>query len=117
VQNDSRAEHAMIWHETDFIIAITSLHGVFKAMNGRVRLVLHGTNDFDASLTQACVKAGVTKVNVNKLVLDCWHDNLRSNAMRPLTELMDTGIDVLTKEIERWMDIVGSSGKASSHVS
>jgi fructose-bisphosphate aldolase class II len=81
-------------------------------MDGRVRLVLHGTNEFDAGLTQNCIKAGVTKVNVNKLVLDGWHDNLRINATRPLTELMDTGIEVLTKEMERWMDIVGSSGKA-----
>lgn len=90
----------------------TSLHGVFKALNGRVRLVLHGTNDFDPSLIRDCIKAGVTKVNVNKLILDGWHDNLRANARRPLTELMDTGIEVLTKEMERWMDIVGSSGKA-----
>lgn len=89
-----------------------SLHRVFKAMKGRVRLVLHGTNDFEPSLTQACVNAGVTKVNVNKLVLDCWHNNLRVNAARPLTDLMDTGMDVLAREMERWMDIVGSSGKA-----
>jgi len=89
------------------------LQGIFKSMNGRVRLVLHGTNDFPPELTQACIKAGVTKVNVNKLVLDPWHDNLRANATRPLTELMDTGIEVLTTEMERWMDIIGSSGKAS----
>lgn len=81
-------------------------------MDGRVRLVLHGTNDFSAELTQACIKAGVTKVNVNKLVLDPWHDNLRDNASRPLTELMDTGIQILATEMERWMDIVGSSNQA-----
>ncbi|KAJ5718735.1 hypothetical protein N7488_004381 [Penicillium malachiteum] len=88
------------------------LQGIFKSMNGRVRLVLHGTNDFPPELTRACIKAGVTKVNVNKLVLDPWHANLHAEATRPLTELMDTGIDVLTAEMERWMDIVGSSGKA-----
>jgi fructose-bisphosphate aldolase class II len=81
-------------------------------MNGRVRLVLHGTNEFEPSLAQACVKAGVTKVNVNKLVLDCWQNNLRTNASLPLTELMGTGMDVLTRKMERWMDILGSSGKA-----
>lgn len=81
-------------------------------MNGRVRLVLHGTNDFSPELTQACIKAGVTKVNVNKLVLDPWHDNLYANATRPLTQLMDTGIQALLEEMQRWMDIVGSSGKA-----
>ncbi|KAJ6024892.1 ketose-bisphosphate aldolase [Penicillium herquei] len=89
------------------------LHGIFKSMNGRVRLVLHGTNDFSPELTRACIQAGVTKVNVNKLVLDPWHDNLHAKATGPLTELMDTGIEILTAEMERWMDIVGSSGKAS----
>ncbi|KAJ5256592.1 hypothetical protein N7478_012696 [Penicillium angulare] len=88
------------------------LQGIFKSMRGRVRLVLHGTNDFSPELTQACIKAGVTKVNVNKLVLKPWNDNLRANATRPLTELMDTGIQILVAEMERWMDIIGSSGKA-----
>ncbi|KAJ5638358.1 fructose-bisphosphate aldolase [Penicillium lividum] len=88
------------------------LHGIFKSMNGRVRLVLHGTNDFPPKLTQECIKAGVTKVNVNKLVLDPWHDNLRANVTRPLTDLMDTGIQALRTEMERWMDIIGSSGRA-----
>jgi fructose-bisphosphate aldolase class II len=72
---------------------------------------LHGTNDFTPELTQECIRAGVSKVNVNKLVLGPWHDNLRANATRPLTELMDQGIDILTNEMERWMDIVGSTGK------
>lgn len=91
---------------------LASLQNVFKAMNGRSRLVLHGTNDFPPELTQACIKAGVTKLNVNKLILDPWHDNLRENATRPLTELMDMGIQILAKETGRWMDIVGSTGKA-----
>lgn len=81
-------------------------------MNHRVRLVLHGTNDFPPQLVQDCIKAGVTKINVNKLVLDPWYDVLREKAAGPLTELMDTGIEVLAKEVERWMDIAGSSGKA-----
>lgn len=81
-------------------------------MNHRVRLVLHGTNDFPPQLVQDCIKAGVTKINVNKLVLDPWYDVLREKAVGPLTELMDTGIEVLAKEVERWMDIAGSSGKA-----
>lgn len=81
-------------------------------MSKLVRLVLHGTNDFTPELTHACIQAGVTKFNVNKLVLDPWHEHLRANATRSLTELMDQGIAVLTAEMKRWMDIVGSSGKA-----
>ncbi|KAL5354965.1 ketose-bisphosphate aldolase [Aspergillus floccosus] len=88
------------------------LHKIFGAMNGRVRLVLHGTNDFPPELAKACIEAGVTKFNVNKLVLDPWYDHIRANVHKPLTQLMTEGIDVLTRSMERWMDIVGSSGKA-----
>lgn len=88
------------------------LQNIFQAMDKRVRLVLHGTNDFPPELVQECVKAGVTKINVNKLVLDPWYDVLREKAAGPLTQLMDTGIAVLAEEVGRWMDISGSSGKA-----
>ena len=81
-------------------------------MNGRVRLVLHGTNDFEPDLLKKCIAAGVTKVNVNKLVLDGWQAHLEANVHKPLTKLMDDGIEVLIKDTERWMDICGSSGKA-----
>ncbi|KAJ5692773.1 hypothetical protein N7462_002196 [Penicillium macrosclerotiorum] len=90
------------------------LQGIFKAMNGRVRLVLHGTNDFSPDLARACIQAGVTKFNVNKLVLDPWHANLRANATRPLTDLMRTGIEILTNEMKRWMDILGSSDQVKT---
>lgn len=88
------------------------LHSIFDALNGRVRFVLHGTNDFPPDLCKVCIEAGVTKFNVNKLVLQPWQGYLRANVNKPLTQVMDEGIDVLTKEIERWMDIMGSSGKA-----
>ncbi|KAB8236250.1 class II fructose-bisphosphate aldolase [Aspergillus alliaceus] len=69
------------------------LQGVSQALNGRARLVLHGTNDSSPELAKACIRAGVTKFNVNKLVTD-------------------EGIKVLARSMERWMDIMGSSGKA-----
>ena len=81
-------------------------------MNKRVRLVLHGTNDFTPELMTSCVKAGVSKINVNKLLLAPWQAYIEQNIRKPLTQVMQEGIDVLTKETERWMDIVGSSGKA-----
>lgn len=88
------------------------LRGIFDALKGRTRLVLHGTNDFPPELILAGIEAGVTKFNVNKLLLKPWHDFLRANVNLPLTQLMEEGIDVLAKETERWMDIMGSSGKA-----
>ncbi|PYH81324.1 fructose/tagatose bisphosphate aldolase [Aspergillus uvarum CBS 121591] len=90
------------------------LHQVRRTLNGRARLVLHGTNDFPPELCRACVEVGVTKFNVNKLVLDPWHEHLRRNVNKPLTQLMGEGIEVLTREMEKWMDVVGSSGMAET---
>lgn len=88
------------------------LRGIFDALKGRARLVLHGTNDFPPELCLAGIEAGVTKFNVNKLLLKPWHEYIRANVHLPLTQLMEEGIEVLTKETERWMDIMGSTGKA-----
>ncbi|RAL03155.1 class II fructose-bisphosphate aldolase [Aspergillus ibericus CBS 121593] len=88
------------------------LRQIYQALAGRARLVLHGTNDFPPELCRACIAAGVTKFNVNKLVLDPWHEYLRANVHKPLTQLMTEGIDVLTQAMEGWMDVMGSSGKA-----
>lgn len=87
------------------------LRGIFKALNGRARLVLHGTNDFSPELSKACIEAGVSKFNVNKLVLDPWYDYIRANINKPITQVIDEGIEVLIQSMERWMDIMGSSGK------
>lgn len=88
------------------------LQKIFKALNGRARLVLHGTNDFPPELAQACIKAGVTKFNVNKLVFEEWYEYIRANVHKPLTQTIAEGIDILAESMGRWMDIVGSSGKA-----
>ncbi|KAK2757236.1 hypothetical protein FQN54_004750 [Arachnomyces sp. PD_36] len=88
------------------------LEGIFKQMKQRTRLVLHGTNDFSPELLKKCIQAGVTKVNVNKLCLDGWQAHLEANVHKPLTQLIDDGIEVLTRDTERWMDICGSSGQA-----
>lgn len=58
------------------------------------------------------IESGSVKLNVNKLLLECWSDHLRKNAAKPMTERIDEGMMVLQKEVERWMDICGSSGKA-----
>lgn len=55
------------------------------------------------------VKAGVSKINVNKLLLAPWQAHIEENIRKLLTQVMQEGIEVLTKEPERWMDIVGST--------
>jgi fructose-bisphosphate aldolase, class II len=88
------------------------LSSVAKQIQGRAHLVLHGTNDFSPELTQRCVAAGVTKLNVNKLLLWTWSEFVAKNATLPITKLIEGGIDAVQRETERWMHICGSAGKA-----
>lgn len=88
------------------------LQNVGKQIHGKALLVLHGTNDFPPELIQQCVAAGVTKLNVNKLLLEAWSIHLRSHASDSITKLIDDGIAVLQAETEKWMQICGSAGKA-----
>ncbi|KAJ5525338.1 fructose-bisphosphate aldolase [Penicillium frequentans] len=81
--------------------------------NGRVQLALHGTNGFTSDLMKQCVAAGVTKINVNRLVLDDYYDHLRANvAKMPHTQLIEEGIQKVADLTITWMEISGSAGKA-----
>ncbi|CAI0641726.1 unnamed protein product, partial [Colletotrichum noveboracense] len=80
---------------------------------GRVRIVLHGTNDFPEHLMQQCIRGGVSKVNVNKLVLDDYLVHLKKNAATlSLTTLMEEGVKEAQKLTEWQMDVCKSTGKA-----
>lgn len=79
----------------------------------RVRIVLHGTNSFDEKTTRACIARGVSKINVNKLVLETYSDNLQVNASKvTLTKLMEEGVELTMRAMEEQMNICGSTGKA-----
>ncbi|KAJ4156672.1 hypothetical protein NW754_008313 [Fusarium falciforme] len=88
------------------------LSSIDKQIRGRALMALHGTNDFSADIMKQCIDAGAVKLNVNKLLLEVWHVHLRENADKPFMQRTDEGIAVLQEEVERWMDICGSSGKA-----
>ena len=80
---------------------------------GRVRIVLHGTNDFPEDIMKKCIAGGTSKINVNKLVLDDYLVHLQKNAATlSLTTLMEQGVKEAQKLIEWQMDVCGSSGKA-----
>lgn len=89
------------------------LASVDRQIKGKALLVLHGTNDFEPELIKRCVASGVTKLNVNKLVLLAWSDWLKDNAHLLITRQIDGGMEVLQKETERWMRVCDSAGKAS----
>ncbi|PWY66480.1 fructose-bisphosphate aldolase [Aspergillus sclerotioniger CBS 115572] len=81
--------------------------------NGRVNLALHGTNGFPPELMKRCVAAGVSKINVNKLVLDDYYDHLRSSVYKmPHTQLIEEGIQKVVDLTVKWMEICGSAGRA-----
>lgn len=88
------------------------LGDVSRQIRGKAHLVLHGTNDFAPEVIRQCVTAGVTKLNVNKLLLEVWSDHLKSHAGEAITKLIDDGMLVLKTETEKWMRICGSAGKA-----
>jgi fructose-bisphosphate aldolase, class II len=65
-------------------------------------------------LTQECIAAGVSKINVNKLVLEGYTEHLRRNAGSgmPLTQLMEEGVEEVRKAQVEQMEVCWSSGKA-----
>jgi fructose-bisphosphate aldolase class II len=78
-----------------------------------VKIVLHGTNGFPEDIMKRCIKGGVSKVNVNKLVLDDYLVHLQKNAsVMSLTKLMEKGVEEVQKLVEWQMDVCGSTGKA-----
>lgn len=79
----------------------------------RVRIALHGTNDFPPDVMRRCIRSGAVKLNVNKLILGAGNEVVRQKgASWPLVKLIEEQLRVVQAEAERWMDIVGSSGKA-----
>ena len=92
---------------------IHSLESIRAATSGRVTLVLHGTNGFPDSLMQSCVKGGMTRCNVNELVLSKYSAYVAENTGKvPLTVLMEEGAKLIQELVEHQMDVVGSTGKA-----
>lgn len=76
-------------------------------------LCLHGTNDFTPKLIHENISYKMSKINVNKLVLDTHLKYFEENASKlPLTDLLDKSNDLLVERLEYWMDVFGSSGKA-----
>jgi fructose-bisphosphate aldolase class II len=91
------------------------LEKVRKAVEGKVKIVLHGTNAFDQSLFRQCIGHGVSKINVNKQLIDPWKTMMNQRhetGFLPITKLMEDSIVIFQKEVERLMDECGSSGKA-----
>jgi len=60
-----------------------------------------------------CIERGVTRVNVNKLVLSNYNEYVAANTGKvPLTELLEKGTALIQGQCEEWMDALGCTGKA-----
>ncbi|KAH6721780.1 tagatose 1,6-diphosphate aldolase [Leptodontidium sp. 2 PMI_412] len=89
------------------------LRKIREKLGGKVHIALHGTNGFKPELMKKCIAEGVSKVNVNRLVLDDYSEHLKTNAGKvPLTRLMDEGVEKVVRQTMEWMEICGSAGKA-----
>ena len=78
-----------------------------------VRVVVHGTNDWGEEMMRRVIGPGVSKINVNKLVLDEYNDYLKEAASTTtITKLMEGGVDKVASLTELWMRRCGSAGKA-----
>jgi fructose-bisphosphate aldolase class II len=76
-------------------------------------MVLHGTNGFPEEIMRNRVKHGMTRCNVNKLVLNKYAAYVAVNMGKtPLTELMEQGTKLIQELVEWQMDVVESTGKA-----
>ena len=104
--------------QSDTILRIVTdvecrLEAIAAQAKGRVRLVLHGTNGFKDEVTQECIKRGVSKINVNKLVLSDYNEHLEKNASKMmLTQLMEEGVKLVKDMQAHQMDACWSTGKA-----
>lgn len=78
-----------------------------------MRIVMHGTNGFPDELTRRCISSGVSKINVNKLVLEDYNNHLSSQASSlPQTKLIDEGTELVMRMQEHQMRVCGSAGQS-----
>ncbi|KAK3323686.1 ketose-bisphosphate aldolase [Cercophora scortea] len=88
------------------------LQSINDAVGDRVRLVLHGADPFDLDIFTKCMKAGVTKVNINKGMNNHYARVQEEMQGKPLTSVIEAGTNAMQKAIEQYMHWLGSAGKA-----
>lgn len=88
------------------------LDAIDKAVGGQVQLVLHGTAGFTEEIYKRCMSHGITKINTNKRMN---HEMVKVQMEKagkvPITQVIEEGTANMQKEIEKLMDILGSSNK------
>lgn len=89
------------------------LESINRAVGEKVRLVLHGADPFTTEIFQKCIKAGVSKININKVMNNEYtRVQAERSGKAPLTTVIEEATTAMQKAVERCMDMVGSTGKA-----
>lgn len=88
------------------------LEAINAAVGDRVRLVLHGADPFDEAIFSRCIRAGVSKVNINKGMNKHYAAVQEEMRGKPLTSVIEAGTDRMQAAIEQYMHWLGSAGKA-----
>ncbi|KAI0389176.1 ketose-bisphosphate aldolase [Xylariaceae sp. FL0594] len=88
------------------------LESINEAVGDKVRLVLHGADPFDKDIFQRCIRAGVSKININKGMNKHYAAVQEQMTGKPLTTVIEAGTDAMQKAIENYMHELGSAGKA-----
>ncbi|MCJ1303520.1 hypothetical protein MMC08_006330 [Hypocenomyce scalaris] len=78
-----------------------------------VQLVLHGTDGFTEDIYKRCMRHGITKININKVMNgELMKVEAAKAGKIPLSQVIEEGTNEMQKVVERMMDMFGSSGKA-----
>ncbi|KAH7176660.1 ketose-bisphosphate aldolase [Dactylonectria macrodidyma] len=95
------------------IIDYDRLEMIKDKVDRRVRIVLHGTNDFPDDIMRRCIDGRVSKINVNKLVLDDYLVFLKDKAPgMAVTGAFEQAVEETRRLVEWQIDVSGSAGKA-----
>ncbi|KAL4805205.1 ketose-bisphosphate aldolase [Aspergillus unguis] len=88
------------------------LQSVQDKVGDRVKLVLHGADPFTEEIFRKCISHGVSKVNINKGLNNAYIKVQREKAGKvPLTTLLEQATDAMQEAVERYMDMLGSTGR------
>lgn len=89
------------------------LEKVHAAVGDRVRIVLHGADPFTDEIFKKCIKAGVTKININKGMNNHYAKSQEETRGKPITTVIEEGTKKMQVAIEWYMDCFMSVGKAA----
>ncbi|PWY94115.1 aldolase [Aspergillus sclerotioniger CBS 115572] len=87
------------------------LEGIRERVGGRVRLVLHGADPFDREIFGRCIEAGVSKVNINKVLNNEWVRVVTEGKGKGMTGLIEEATERMQIAVEGCIDLLGSGGR------